>query len=590
MASISFSQRSKHAKPDPSARLFSYKALALFTALTTGLTLMSGTAGAARPDPVPLTPPVAPTTPVTTPDDLSATEQQAATQSTSEYRNLALRRAVVHSSAADFNFTGHMVTDGIFKDRGPGAGGVVDPGTVSGPVFTSIPLKNDHEGVQQLFDYNTGTKWFSHISSQGNWVVQVKLLEAAQAVSYSMTSGNDDDKRDPKAWELQGSHDGETWITIDSRSNIASIPARKSRVLYTIATPGSYTYYRIVFTANNGATDGGSTGPLAMQLSEIDLLSDAAGTQSIIRSDLNQPVLSTAGFIFPGSGVENLFDGKTSTMWRAWDEWGDNTTSVQIWLPRPAAVASYQLVTSSDTPPRDPSSWKLQGSNNAITWTDLDQKIGILPPPARQTPYEEISLSNTTLFTYYRLTLTANGGSVLKGIPTDAKRDYQLAELRLLDTDGNLIIPATGTDPEPSPTGRYSDLYDNSPTGDTPAQAFDMSSDTKWLAWGLPNWLQAELPGAATATTYIITTAHDYYDRDPKNWKVLGSNDGENFTVLDAQNVTLSTADKDSRKVPHQFAIANPGAYKYYRLSIDENLGDTVARRFGRRSSSGAVS
>jgi hypothetical protein len=64
----------------------------------------------------------------------------------------------------------------------------------------------------------------------------------------------------PDAWTLQGSNDGSSWTTVDTRSSqSSSIPSVTNRVVsdqlsagnyasYTVATPGSYQYYNFVFT------------------------------------------------------------------------------------------------------------------------------------------------------------------------------------------------------------------------------------------------------------------------------------------------------------------------------------------------------
>ncbi|MDR1294389.1 MAG: hypothetical protein LBK59_05450, partial [Bifidobacteriaceae bacterium] len=49
-------------------------------------------------------------------------------------RNLAYHRAVVQSSAVDYDHTGHAVTDGIYTDYGPGTG--TDSGRTE-PAFSS---------------------------------------------------------------------------------------------------------------------------------------------------------------------------------------------------------------------------------------------------------------------------------------------------------------------------------------------------------------------------------------------------------------------------------------------------------------------
>ena len=58
----------------------------------------------------------------------------------------------------------------------------------------------------------------------------------------------------------------------------------------------------------------------------------------------------------------------------------------------------------------------------------------------------------------------------------------------------------------------------------------------------------------------------------PKNWTLLGSNDGESWTTLDTRTNQADTANSDTRT----YAIANTTAYMYYRLNITASNGDGV--------------
>src|SRR5690606_32284940 len=69
---------------------------------------------------------------------------------------------------------------------------------------------------------------------------------------------------------------------------------------------------------------------------------------------------------------------------------------------------------------RDPKSWEFQGSNDESNWTTLDtrneQEFNY------RNEFRVFELDNTETFTYYRLTVMANAGSL----------DIQLREWRLM--------------------------------------------------------------------------------------------------------------------------------------------------------------
>jgi fibronectin type 3 domain-containing protein len=103
------------------------------------------------------------------------------------------------------------------------------------------------------------------------------------------------------------------------------------------------------------------------------------------------------------------------------------------------------------------------------------------------------------------------------------------------------------------------------------ASAFDEDADTKWFTGGgySSGWLQADLGvgNEAVVVRYDLTSANDAQGRDPKNWELLGSNDGTNWTTLDTRNNETFA----SRYLTQQYSFANSTAYRFYRLNILSN-------------------
>jgi hypothetical protein len=102
--------------------------------------------------------------------------------------------------------------------------------------------------------------------------------------------------------------------------------------------------------------------------------------------------------------------------------------------------------------------------------------------------------------------------------------------------------------------------------------AFDQNSATKWLYGGVTGWLQYDLGHTETVQRYTAISA-DVAARDPKDWQFLGSNDGVTWTTLDAQ----SSQTFAHRLELNSYTVANPGAYRYYRLNITANNGDSTS-------------
>jgi hypothetical protein len=101
------------------------------------------------------------------------------------------------------------------------------------------------EGIANLMDGKVSTKY---LTFHGTAWVRWKGAAAMKVVSYALTSANDVPGRDPRSWNLQGSTDGSTWTLLDARSS-QTFSARGEKKSYTIATPGSYAYYRLNITA-----------------------------------------------------------------------------------------------------------------------------------------------------------------------------------------------------------------------------------------------------------------------------------------------------------------------------------------------------
>nr|MBX2858606.1 discoidin domain-containing protein [Cellvibrionaceae bacterium] len=70
------------------------------------------------------------------------------------------------------------------------------------------------------------------------------------------------------------------------------------------------------------------------------------------------------------------------------------------------------------------------------------------------------------------------------------------------------------------------------------AQAFDNDVSTKWLdnqsvpSETDPAWVQVQFSAAQAINSVVITSANDAAERDPENFNLAGSNDGENWQIL----------------------------------------------------------
>ncbi|MGW9169029.1 GH92 family glycosyl hydrolase [Agromyces sp. NPDC055658] len=106
------------------------------------------------------------------------------------------------------------------------------------------------------------------------------------------------------------------------------------------------------------------------------------------------------------------------------------------------------------------------------------------------------------------------------------------------------------------------------PPNETAGNLADGNPGSKWLVFSATGWAQYELAEAQPMEAYTLTSGNDAPERDPRDFRVLGSNDGSDWTVVD----TRSGESFSARGQTRSFALAAPSApYRYYRLDITAN-------------------
>jgi hypothetical protein len=115
---------------------------------------------------------------------------------------------------------------------------------------SSAPVAS--EGPEKAFDGVAGTKWLGNFSGTAWLRNDLPNGQFRVVTQYSITSANDAPERDPKSWVLEGSNNGSSWTTLDSRSD-QSFPARFHTRTYAIASAGAYRAFRLRITEIAGA-------------------------------------------------------------------------------------------------------------------------------------------------------------------------------------------------------------------------------------------------------------------------------------------------------------------------------------------------
>jgi len=260
-------------------------------------------------------------------------------------------------------------------------------------------------------------------------------------------------------------------------------------------------------------------------------------------------------------------------------------------LTRPGRVVTHYALTSAFTGEYpDPRDWLLLGSrDDGQSWEVLDTRTNQIFTERSQRKL--FSLTNRTAYSTYRLVVT-NTSCV------------QLAELELMGemtgagAEAELPLVASASREHPL-LGPADDAFDGKPA-------------TRWLDFGAGQgacWLQCQysarpelvvtnlsgyrvlarrlsarnplgsrlaaiqsnltVQAAAPAHKlkgYALTSANDFPGRDPKDWRLLGSNDGgKTWRTLDARRNQVF----NGRLQRRSFLFPAPVEYSTYRLQVD---------------------
>ncbi|WP_248294617.1 LamG-like jellyroll fold domain-containing protein [Actinoplanes sp. TBRC 11911] len=100
----------------------------------------------------------------------------------------------------------------------------------------------------------------------------------------------------------------------------------------------------------------------------------------------------------------------------------------------------------------------------------------------------------------------------------------------------------------------------------------DGNPSSKWLVFDTTGSVTYRMAKPVVARSYSLTSANDEPGRDPKDFTLQGSADGNAWTDLDAQTGQSFSA----RLATNTYTFTNTTAYAYYRLAITANSGDAL--------------
>ncbi|MFH9734093.1 GH92 family glycosyl hydrolase [Streptomyces sp. NPDC017260] len=110
---------------------------------------------------------------------------------------------------------------------------------------------------------------------------------------------------------------------------------------------------------------------------------------------------------------------------------------------------------------------------------------------------------------------------------------------------------------------------ENTGGGEVKENLFDNEPTTKWLTFAPTGWVEFDLDEPAKITKYALTSANDHSERDPEDWTLKGSADGENWRTLD----TRSGESFDEPFHTKTYELAEVAEFQHFRLEVTRNNG-----------------
>lgn len=285
------------------------------------------------------------------------------------------------------------------------------------------------------------------------------------------------------------------------------------------------------------------------------------GTMMLTTTLLAQETIKTT--LVSGTGRDReegpamICDGDISTKWCV-DEPENIPYTIVLDAGKATDFAEYGFVTGNDTqdyPDRNPVTWVLSGSNDKQSWTVLDKQMNDRTLRDENEQEYRFKPAKKGQFRYYMFEFKKMAGGTR----------IQLSEINLHKV-GRTAIKTTFV----SGTG-------NGKEG--AAMVSDGLFYTKWCVdepSQMPYSVVLDAGTQTAITEYGLVTGddtHTYSGRNPRNWKVLGSNDKNNWKVL--SEVKNDRSMRDENEQEYRYRVKNAPAYRYYKFVFGQVWLDT---------------
>ena len=296
----------------------------------------------------------------------------------------------------------------------------------------------ENEAPPKALDGDSGTKYLNFGRENSGFIVTPAAASIVQ--SFTMTTANDWAPRDPATWALWGTNDlitstdnstglAENWTLVGSGA--ASLPDDRFTLgpVTSVSNSTAYTSYKMMYPT---LKDAGATN--SMQIADVAFYATPDGTGGNVLSATDPILAIHAGqqSRYPGAeSPDKVLDGDAESKYLNFGEL--NSGFIVTPAMGSTIVDSFEITTANDAVERDPTSWELYGTLDAIVSGDNTEGTGeswtliasgsVALPDDRFTLGPLVPFSNSTAYTSYKLLFTG-----VKDV--DAANSMQIAEIQ----------------------------------------------------------------------------------------------------------------------------------------------------------------
>ena len=279
--------------------------------------------------------------------------------------------------------------------------------------------------------------------------------------------------------------------------------------------------------------------------------------------------------------------------------------SIQLDFGEEVCVAEYiistigTMVDATNTYDEPPLAWRLEASNDQILYTLLDDNNNTELQDGAHNEYHIRRVYSLGFYRYYKITwynfsqFGEDAGTIVSirdikfygldsSIPLEAGHTYEVGLVTLNDSSSQ-ITPEPNIRLIPEMSGNSSVpgyVASASIRGSDAYKAFDRNSSTYWQVHPINeqgNWIQVEFP-TQVRPKYIRSYRNAGMGSSPtwQSWALYGSNNGSDFTEIQAYNHSSARGELRWWPLKNNSAVMAPvssgtGYFKYLRWQITDS-------------------